>query len=344
MNIEWNVKTISITAVLAVVLIGTNVGQYFMIWKPKINELTVSYEQEVAVLEQKIEIIGPMVNIWTVKDGVDNLFAGKQIEQEDLMIKEMPESFVTQSLVLNPETIIGKYYRIGLLPGTPLSMDMVMEDPIDDTIREYDVVASVMPIGLKVGDYVDYRIVYPLGEDYIVLPHKRVEAIHDRTIKLKLSEMEIHYYQAALIDYFLQSQKGATLYLTKYLEPGIQEAAIPYYAVPNNILAIMTADPNILEIINAQLNGTTRKIIDAGKANVLDEDGSAIASGRNEISGKIDAGKSELDNTEQASKEAEEQAQLTEGLTPAEPSSETGSTDYAAPGNPLLEIEKGVVE
>ncbi|WP_138755939.1 SAF domain-containing protein [Paenibacillus sinopodophylli] len=383
MNFEWNIKTISIMVVAAVVLIGTNIGQYFAIWKPKISEMTFSYEQEIAGLEETLIRIGPMVNVWTVNDGLNDLFAGRQIEPEDLISRELPESFVTSSLVLNPDTIIGKYYRIGLLPGTLMSMDMVMEDPMDDTIREYDVVASVMPIGLKVGDYVDYRIVYPLGEDYIVLPHKRVEAIHDKTIKLKLSETEIHYYQASLIDYFLQTKNGATLYLTKYLEPGVQVAATPYYAVPDNILAIMTADPNIMEKVNAFLNDTSRKIIDAGQANVSQEQGSVIASGRNEISGKIDAGKTEHDNTvreaEEAAKQAQAEAQLNGGAAPAvplpgtisvetapsqgtgtapsqgtgtapsqgtgtAPSQGTGSVNTGSSGNPLLEIEKGVVE
>ena len=44
-----------------------------------------------------------------------------------------------------------------------------MAEPIEDSTREYDIVANILPIGLKEGDYIDFRIVYPLGEDYIVL-------------------------------------------------------------------------------------------------------------------------------------------------------------------------------
>ncbi|GKU77563.1 SAF domain-containing protein [Paenibacillus sp. L3-i20] len=353
MNIEWNFKTIAIMAAAVVLFIGTNVGQYYVIWKPKINDMKVSYEERIAVLDAELQRIGPIVSVWAIKDEAEDMFAGRQITQDDLMMRELPESFVTQSLVLNPETILGKYYRIGMLPGTLLSTDMVMEDPLDDTIREYDVVASVMPIGLKVGDYIDYRIIYPLGEDYIVLPHKRVEAIHDKTIKLKMSETEIHYYQAALIDFFLQSKNGATLYLTKYLEPGIQKAATPYYAVPKNILAIMTANPNILETLNGSINDQTRKIIDAGNANVTQEVGGDIAQGRGEVSGKIDAGETEFNNLEEELREAAEQAALAEGegLAPSEPTAPSAEpdagvtpSDPSLPANPILEIEKGVVE
>ncbi|RJX39153.1 hypothetical protein D3P09_16810 [Paenibacillus pinisoli] len=359
MRIEWNLKTILIWAGVAVLFIGTNIGQYYMIWKPKMEEMKLTYETRISVLEAELDRIGPLVNIWTVGDGVTDLYAGREIQMQDLVQRELPESFVTQSLVLNPETIIGKYYRIGLLPGTPLSMDLVMEDPVDDTVREFDVVASVMPIGLKVGDYIDFRLIYPRGEDYIVLPHKRVEAINDNTIKLKLNETEIHYYQAALIDYFLQSKMGASIYLSKYLEPGMQQPAEAYYAVPENILAIMAADPNLMPKVNAAINNTARDLIDAGRFDIDVLEASLIAAGRSEVTGKIDTGKTKYENAEKERQEmidrlGEVQAQepsATDGTSSANNSSGTSSSSSSSgtgtstpSGNPLLEIEKGVVE
>jgi hypothetical protein len=353
MNIEWNFKTIAVVAIVTLLLIGTNVGQYFFIWGPKHKALVASYDLEVASLKATIKKVGPLVGIWTIKEGVEGIYPGKKVEENDLAIKEIPESFITRSFILDPESIIGKYYKLGLTPGTPLSKDLVMDDVMDDTTREFDVVSSLMPIGLKVGDYVDYRIVYPLGEDYIVLPHKRVQAIHDKTIKFKLNETEIHFYQAALIDYFLQNKNGATLYLSKYLDPGIQKAADAYYAVPKNILAIMIADPNIIQKVNAQMNGTTRKIIDSGVSSVLPEEGSAISSGRNEISGKIDGGSNQLKNDEKVNTEAEKQAQANSAVlaptkTPAPAASSAPlnkSTEGITPPKvPTLNIGKGVVQ
>ncbi|RED52798.1 SAF domain-containing protein [Cohnella lupini] len=350
MNIEWNFRTIAIVVVTVIVLIGTNVGQYFAIWGPKQEKLKLSYTNQITVLQQQLDSIGPMVGIWTIKDGAEGIFPGKQIDESDFDLREIPESLVTSSFVLDPESMIGKYYKIGLTAGTPLSLDFAMDDPLDDTTREYDVVANVMPIGLKVGDYIDYRIVYPLGEDYIVLTHKRIEAIHDKTIKLKLSEQEIHFYQAALIDYFIQSKNGASLYLAKYLEPGVQKPAITYYAIPKNIQAIMIADPNIIEQINRQLNETTRTIIDAGIASVIDEVGQAVAAGRNEISGKIDSGDAEKKNADKAQLEAEAQAGALGGsaappVTPVE-EAPVAPAEQNSPASeaPLLNIEKGVVE
>ncbi|QMV40510.1 SAF domain-containing protein [Cohnella cholangitidis] len=345
MNMEWNWKTIAIVTGVVLLFLLTNVGQYFILWGPKQESMTKQFEEEKAVLQATIDEYGPMVGIWTVKEGADGLFPGKTIEETDLELREIPQSLLTRSFILDPEAIIGKYYRIGLNSGTPLSMDFVMEDPIDDTTRDYDVVANVLPIGIKVGDYIDYRIVYPRGEDFIVLTHKRIEAIHDKTMKLRMTENEIHFYQAALVDYFLQKKDGATLYMARYVEPGIQKPAIEYYAIPKNIQAIMLLDPNVSQQINGEMNAATRKIIDKAILSVTQEIGSAISSGRSEIQGKIDSGATKLENDLKALLELQAQAAMnSEGVQDTtQPSPDTppagSSSDSAS-----FTVEEGVVE
>jgi len=345
MNVEWNWKSIVGLTLAILLFIGTNVGQYYAIWGPKQEKLKKSYEEEIATLNDVIEAYGPMVSIWTVAEGVPELYPGKAVEQSDLVSQEIPESMLNRSFILEPSTIVGKYYKLALHGGTPLSMDLVMDDPMDDTTREFDVVASILPIGLKVGDYVDYRIVYPLGEDYIVLPHKRVEAINDKTIKFKLNESEIHYYQAALIDYFLQKENGAILYMTKYLEPGLQKPATEYYAIPANIEAIMLADPNIVQKLDGPLNAETRKLIDAGVGSVTQEDGSKVANGRGEVMGKIDSGDKEAKDEEKARREAEEMQQSQQ---PAQQQSASQppalQQSSSVPAGTPQNVERGVVE
>ncbi|WP_239617496.1 SAF domain-containing protein [Cohnella mopanensis] len=343
MNIEWNWKTIVVLISIIVLFILTNVGQYFILWGPKQEAMTKKFEEEKAVLQATIDEYGPMVGIWTVKEGASELFPGKTIEETDLELREIPQSLLTRSFILDPEAIIGKYYRIGLNSGTPLSMDFVMDDPIDDTTRDYDVVANVLPIGIKVGDYIDYRIVYPRGEDFIVLTHKRIEAIHDKTMKLRMTENEIHFYQAALVDYFLQKSDGATLYMARYVEPGIQKPAIEYYAIPKNIQSIMMLDPNVAEQVNGEINDTRRKIIDAAILSVTAEIGSVISSGRSEIQGKIDSGATQLENDAKALMDLQAQnalnSQPDQGTT-TQPSSGTPKSSNSS----SFTVEEGVVE
>lgn len=316
MNIEWNWKTILIWSIVLIMLIGTNVAQYFWIWKPKIEQLTLSYESEIAHLEETLQRIGPMVTIWTINDENAEIFPGKVIEESDLSTMQLPESLIQPSFILDPASILGKYYRIGVSPGTPLSWDNIMAEPIEDSTREYDIVANILPIGLKEGDYIDFRIVYPLGEDYIVLSHKRVEAINGPTVKVRLNETEIHRYQASLVDYFMQSGRGAILYMTKYVEPGVQKPAEEYYAVPANVLTIMDIDPNIIEVINHEINNRYRANIEANIEAAEQVNQGALKSGRNEVSGKIGQGANEYENKLRELQEAEERARQEEALPP----------------------------
>ncbi len=331
-----------------ILLFGTNLAQHYLVSKPREEQLTAQYLQQIAILQAKIKSIGPMVSIWTVKEGPQALQAGQAIRLDDLEMNELPESLVTQSLILDPTPVIGKYYRVGLSAGTPLTWDVVMDDPIDDTTRDYDIVANMMPIGLKPGDYIDFRIVYPLGEDFIVLPHKRVEAINGKTFKLKLNETEIHFYQATLVDYFLQVDRGAMLYLTKYVEPGTQKAASPYYAVPKNILAIMEADPNIAKKINARLNDDFRSHVESAVNGVSDEAGQAVLSGRSQMMSEIDSGQSEYRNESGKQEDARQQVQDQIDLGTPGPSSapQTDSSVSASPSPaiPTSIFEEGVVE
>jgi hypothetical protein len=347
MNFEWNWKTIVVLSVVVLLFVGTNAGQYYFIWSPKQEKMKLNYEAKITALEAELKSYGDMINIWTVASDA-KLYPGQTVEFSHLEPRQIPESLLNESFILEPETVVGKYYKIALTSGTPLSMDLVMDEPVGDTVREFDVVASIMPIGLKVGDYVDYRIVYPYGEDYIVLPHKRVEAIHDKTIKFKMSETEIHYYQAALIDYFLNRDKGTVLYMTKYVEPGLQQAATRFYAIPKNIEAILLADPNVIhemdevrennemdkpdelsEIVR-DLNEKMREIIETGISNVQDEDGRKIQSGRTEIAGKIDSGE----------RDAQDQEKVRQELEAMQQSGQQQPTD----GGVSYAPERGVVE
>ncbi|THF74754.1 SAF domain-containing protein [Cohnella fermenti] len=323
MNIEWDWRKIAIISAASVLFIGTNVGQYYWIWGPKQEQIKADLNGRIELLQATLDNIGPMVDIWAVREEAAETFPGQQIQMADLEARQIPESLLSPSYILEPETIVGKYYKVALTPGTPLSMGLVMEEPIDDTTREYDLFANLSPIGLKVGDYVDYRIVYPMGEDYIVLTHKRIEAINGKSVKFKMSEAEIHFYQAALLDYFLQSEKGAMLYMTKYVEPGIQKAATEYYAVPKNIEAIMIADPNLVQKLDTRLNDTARTMIDAGTANILDEAGQAIRSGRDEVKGELEGGAGEFANAQQARADAEAQRRAEAGYGQAEVQPET---------------------
>lgn len=127
----------------------------------------------------------------------------------------------------------------------------------------------------------DLEITYPYGDKYVVLSHIRVENVNTSTVKKTyLTGSQRHIYNGALVDYFLQVENGASLNLVKYTEPGIQKPSDVTYSVTDNILSVITEDPNVLEKINTSLNQEKRTMITNSLSTISDEDASALSSGR----------------------------------------------------------------
>ncbi len=282
---NW-IKYLIVTVIVAFI---TNGGQFYL-WNGHIDTIKVNYENEIKVLSSTIENMGPLVDVYSIRT---ESAPGKKVHQEELKIVQSPASLINDSYIQEPSEIKDKYYKISIKPGTPLTADLLMTEPLDDSIREVDLVADTWTIGLEDGDYVDYEITYPFGEKYIVLSHIRVEAVNDKTIKAHLNSVERHLYNGALVDYFIQRKNGATVNLVKYPQPGIQQPAEVSYSIPDNIAAVITEDPNVINKINTALNAKKREIIESGlDISEFDSTASAIASGRKEVSSDINGASS----------------------------------------------------
>lgn len=262
--------------VTLIVALLTNGGQFYL-WNQYIAKVRVDYENEIEVLNATIQDIGTLVDVYSVRA---ETFPGQEVKEEDLMIVQTPESLINDSYVLEPQQVMDKFYKIAISPGTPLTDDMFMSEELDDTTRETDLIADSWSVGLKKGDYVDLEITYPYGDKYVVLSHIRVENVNTSTVKTYLTGSQRHIYNGALVDYFLQVENGASLNLVKYTEPGIQKPSDVTYSVTDNILSVITEDPNVLEKINTSLNQEKRTMITNSLSTISDEDASALSSGR----------------------------------------------------------------
>ena len=249
------------------------------------NKETEQLTSQIATLNSNLEAIGPVVPCYTVQSAT---FPGQELTEDNIIEQSIPQNLKNDTFATK-EDIIGLYSKIAITPGTPITKDMVMETEIIDSLREVDISGNRWPIGLKEGDYVDLRITYPRGEDFIVLSHKRVMSITDQTLKVYLTEEEQQLYQAALVDFYLSRSYGSDLYLTKYVEPGIQQEAGVFYSVPSNIEAVCRKDPNIIDLAQVTVESTMRALIDAARAEFPDGDNSGgnIKGGRDELNSKV---------------------------------------------------------
>lgn len=221
------------------------VGGYFLY---STNQSALAEKDEkMASLQNSINQVGELVTAYKV---VADVKTGKKIEDTDITEIQVPVSMAT-NLITDRSKIVGKSYRLNLTSGTAISKELISDDKITDDMRLFDVVLHNMPVGLKVGSYIDIRISLPLGEDFIAIPHKKVYDIIGGTVKVAVNESDIHVYNSMLVDSLLYP--STQIYATEYLEGGVQTAADSYYPMSKNVLAVAQRDPNLLSAIKSDI-------------------------------------------------------------------------------------------
>ncbi len=105
--------------------------------------------------------------------------------------------------------------------GCPVMLNMVTpkEAAVDERFVE---LVETLPMTTQNNyDTIDVRVVFPNGEDYLVLTNKQVTDLNLTAclFTVQMTEDEIMRYQSACVDAYLT---GGMLYTTKYVEPTLQ--------------------------------------------------------------------------------------------------------------------------
>jgi hypothetical protein len=166
----------------------------------------------------------------------------------------------------------------------------------------------------------------PRGQDYVVLSKKRVINFYNQAIKVMLDEEEIHQYQSALVDTFINP--GTYLYVTTYVEPNMQKSATPYYPVGMHVMQIMELDPNIVVLAEQDMVLRRRAIFEAGLSETAltpEEIVGQIVAGRSEQVGRLNTA---AQNVLQAREREEAAARVAEeGTGQADANNQAGTGD-----------------
>ena len=170
------------------------------------------------------------------EDETDNYYIEKNNDKEYLELNNVP--------------LIAK---VTMKKNTLITTELISkgDNTVQKDVRRQEYNMLVLPMDLATGDYIDIRLMLPSGQDYIVVAKKEVEIPNiggvdsEDTIWINLSEDEILHMSCAIIDAY--KINGAKLYVTKYTEAGMQEAATPTYPANENTTALLQSDPNILE-------------------------------------------------------------------------------------------------
>ena len=185
------------------------------------------------------------------KEGND-IYTKYEVKQED----ETDNYYIEKNkdekeyLELNSVPLVAK---VTMKKNTLITTELLSkgDNKVQNDVRKQEYNMLVLPMDLETGDYIDVRLMLPSGQDYIVVAKKEVEIPNtagtdsEDTIWLNLSEDEILHMSCAIVDAY--KINGAKLYVTKYTEAGMQDAATPTYPAHESTTTLLQKDPNILE-------------------------------------------------------------------------------------------------
>ena len=173
-----------------------------------------------------------------------------RVEQEETGNYFYTRNNEKQYLELNSVPLVAK---VDMNAHTVITTELLSksDNKVQDDVRKQEYNMLVLPVDLTTGDYIDIRLMLPSGQDYIVVSKKEVEipliggVDSPDTIWVNMSEDEILHMSCAIYDAYRIN--GAKLYVTKYTEAGMQNAATPTYPVNESTSRLLESDPNILE-------------------------------------------------------------------------------------------------
>jgi len=226
---------------------------------PYVRHMESKYQSERSGYEQKIAAMDAQrVPVYALTRDIK---AGEKVGEEDL---EQVQITVDAAPSDRPkrEEMIGRYAKVALTRHTPISQSMLYEEaPTADDLRTQEFRLIELPSRLQVGEYLDVRVKFPTGEDFIVLSKKKAEQLASGTLWLRMDEQEILKMSSAIVDAYLND---ASIYSVTYVEPGLQRAAEVTYPANASVLDLIDSDPNIVERAKTELERRMREKLETG--------------------------------------------------------------------------------
>lgn len=232
-----------IVSILCVIICsGVFLTAYFTV----INNLKKSYESEIRVLSNQLE--SSKVYVYQAKEDIT---AGSKVTKDMLIHSQVLSEQTQDNFITDKE--IGKIALIDMKAGTEVLSTMLTEDIADTTVREAEFNSFLLNSNLKENDFVDVRILFPNGENYIVLSKKPLKnlTMERNNCFMWLTPEELLRVSGAIVDCYLN--KGSKLYTVKYIEPRIQEESIVTYIPNTAILKLIKEDPNVVQTASDRL-------------------------------------------------------------------------------------------
>lgn len=198
--------------------IGVIIAVIIIIWS---TTTIKSYKEET----NKSYIAEYMTTVTVLKRDV---VQGEIITSDIVTTKKVRKTAVPSGLAGG---VVGMVAKHEIAANLPLTSDMFTTELVNSDVRSQEINTVVIPSDLVEGQYIDVRIMYPNGTDYVVLSQKIVEKITDQTIWLQLGEDERLLLNSAIVDSYYN--EGTKLYATPYVSE-TQISFLDYSVIEDN--------------------------------------------------------------------------------------------------------------
>lgn len=235
-KLRKSTKRCIVTGVLCSFIAG-GIGMGFYV--VSLDRIKKECERTSAIAQERLQN-----NLRQVYVATSNLRAGEPLTEENVEHRSVVSEETQDIFITHHE--IGKLLRIDIEEGTYLINNMVT-DFIQQDLREEEFHVFHLNSNLKESDFIDIRIFYPNGENFIVLSKKSIKSIslENSNCFLWLDAKETHLISSAIVDAYLT--EGTKLYTTKYIEPSLQDESQVTYIPNQKVIELISKDPNVIE-------------------------------------------------------------------------------------------------
>ncbi len=145
---------------------------------------------------------------------------GETITADMLTTTRIHNNTVPSGAYTSAGAVVGQVAKYNIVRNATAVSSMVSDKVISQDMRIQEINAVVLPTDLMVNDFIDIRLMYPSGVEYIVLAQKQVTKISGTTIWMDMSEEDTLMLNSAIVDSYLTD--GTKLYAVKYTDPTTQ--------------------------------------------------------------------------------------------------------------------------
>ncbi len=216
-------------------------------------------------------------NTQTVYVTTRSVAAGEELKEGDNVALQTIRSGLENGFYMQADEL-GSYALVDMQEGTPVLYAMTTSIGFDKDTRSYEIAVANLQTTQVQGDIVDVRIMFPNGEDYIVLPHRLISSLNmeSSVFTTTANEEEILRMSSAIIDAYTTA--GAYIYTTRYIS-GEQEDATPTYPVRSETLDLINSDPNVLTKAIETLNLSARLSLESRLSGLTEDQLEAVVAG-----------------------------------------------------------------